>query len=158
MSVELDLQLAVDDCDVPSADSFRRWADAALKGRRKRAELTIRVVSAEESQALNATFRGKQAPTNVLSFAADLPQEVALPLLGDLVICAPLVRSEAQAQGKPADAHWAHLVVHGCLHLLGFDHDSDTDASTMENLETVILDNLGYPDPYEQQCVPLALG
>ena len=158
MSIALDLQLAVDDSSVPAQACFRRWADAALDGRRKHAELTIRVVSAEESQALNATYRGKQAPTNVLSFAADLPQEVALPLLGDLVICAPLVHSEAQAQGKTTEAHWAHLVVHGCLHLLGFDHESDSEAATMESLETVILDNLGYPDPYEQQSIPRALG
>ena len=157
MSIDLDLQFAVDEPDLPAVDSFHHWAGAALAGRRDNAELTIRVVSAAESQTLNATYRGRQAPTNVLSFAADLPPGVNLSLLGDLVICAPLVRSEAQAQGKSPDAHWAHLVVHGCLHLLGFDHESEADASAMESLETVILENLGYPDPYEQQLAALAL-
>lgn len=151
MNLELELQLAVDTDDVPAVDDFRRWAAAALAGHRSDVELTIRVVSRHESQSLNAAYRGKSGPTNVLSFAADLPGELELPLLGDLVICASLVRSEAREQGKPEHAHWAHLVVHGCLHLLGFDHVAEHDAEKMERLETVILDKLGYPDPYSHQ-------
>ncbi|MEM9057669.1 MAG: rRNA maturation RNase YbeY, partial [Pseudomonadota bacterium] len=147
---DLDLQLAVPQ-PVPSIDSFRRWAGAALAGRRDGAELTVRVVSPDESAALNAAYRGKDAPTNVLSFAAELPPPIDVPLLGDLVICAALVEREAREQGKTLEAHWAHLVVHGCLHLLGFDHGSDAEAREMEGLETVILAELGYPDPYGQR-------
>ena len=154
--MNLDLQVAVSDSGLPDPADFARWADAALEGRRDDAELTIRVVDAAESQSLNGTYRGKDAPTNVLSFNAELPPEVDLPLLGDLVLCAPVVAAEAREQGKPLDAHWAHLVVHGCLHLLGFDHENEADALKMEALETVILAKLGYPDPYVPSNAPRA--
>jgi probable rRNA maturation factor len=110
------------------------------------------VVDCAESAALNLRFRSREGPTNVLSFAADVPAEVDLPLLGDIVICAPLVVEEAAAQGKNLQAHWAHLVIHGALHLLGFDHDSKADARQMESREIALLASLGFSDPY--QLVP----
>ena len=133
---------------VPGEMDLSRWAAAALAGRRAGAELSIRIVDEEEGATLNATYRRKQGATNVLSFPAELPAGVPLPVLGDLVICAPVVAREAAEQGKPLEAHWAHLVVHGCLHLLGFDHVTDTQAAEMESLERSILADMGYPDPY----------
>ena len=135
---------------VPSAASFRRWVEAALHGakRRKATELAIRIVGLEEGQALNRDYRGKDYPTNVLSFPAELPPGVALPLIGDLAICAPVVQREAAEQGKSARDHWAHLTVHGVLHLLGHDHLEDAEAEAMEALETRILAGLGIADPY----------
>jgi probable rRNA maturation factor len=97
---------------------------------------------------LNQHYRGKPGPTNVLSFPADLPESLQLPLLGDIVICAPVVAREAVEQGKPAAAHWAHMAVHGALHLLGYDHICETEATEMEDLETAILATLGFPCPY----------
>lgn len=135
---------------LPAAVSLRRWVAAALAGarRRKPAELSIRVVDADEGRALNRHYRGKDYATNVLSFAAELPPGIDLPLLGDLVICAPVVAREAAEQGKPERNHWAHLTVHGVLHLLGHDHIADADAERMEALERRILAKLGMPDPY----------
>jgi probable rRNA maturation factor len=141
------VQIATRRAGVPHARSFARWANAAFAGagvRRARdsAELTIRVVGAAESRKLNRTWRGKDKPTNVLSFAADAP------VLGDLAICAPVVAREAREQGKAPAAHWAHMVVHGVLHLLGYDHENDRDAAQMEARETKILAQLGMPNPY----------
>ena len=117
-------------------------------------ELSIRLVNEEEGSNLNQTYRDKTGPTNVLSFPfqnpENLPPEQNLPLLGDIVICAPLVRQEALAQGKAEVNHWAHLTVHGTLHLLGYDHINDEEAQIMEQLETEILAELGFPDPYKQ--------
>jgi probable rRNA maturation factor len=110
--------------------------------------LAIRVVDAAESQELNRTYRDKDKPTNVLSFPFDLPPEIEETHLGDLAICAEVVAEEAQEQGKPLAAHWAHMVVHGVLHLRGFDHIEDVDADVMEERERVILDSLGISDPY----------
>ncbi|HET7175215.1 MAG TPA: rRNA maturation RNase YbeY [Gammaproteobacteria bacterium] len=134
--------------EVPAEAAFRHWAEAALSGRRAEAELAIRVVSEAESAELNSHYRGKTGPTNVLSFPAQLPAGVPLPVLGDLVICAPVVAREAREQGKSAEAHWAHLVVHGCLHLLGFNHEAEAEAEAMEAIERQILAGLGLPDPY----------
>ncbi|SKB43378.1 rRNA maturation RNase YbeY [Luteibacter sp. 22Crub2.1] len=136
---------------VPAPASFRRWVEAALKGarRRKGTELSIRIVDAEEGQSLNLQYRGKDYATNVLSFPVELPPGVDLPLIGDLVICAPVVTREAAEQGKKAADHWAHLTVHGTLHLLGYDHIDDAEAETMEALETRVLAGLGIADPYE---------
>ena len=135
---------------IPAAASFRRWVEAALRGakRRKPVELAIRIVDADEGRALNRDYRGKDYATNVLSFPAELPPGVQLPLLGDLAICAPVVQREALEQGKRAKDHWAHLTVHGVLHLLGYDHIADDEAETMEALETRILAGLGIADPY----------
>ena len=133
---------------VPAEAELSRWAAAALAGRRAGAELAIRIVDEAEGAELNATYRHKQGATNVLSFPARLPPGVPLALLGDLVICAPVVAREAREQGKAPEAHWAHLVVHGCLHLLGYDHDDEAEAQEMESLERAILAGMGYPDPY----------
>jgi probable rRNA maturation factor len=133
---------------LPAAVSFRRWAAAAAQGRIKRADLAIRIVDAKEGRSLNRHYRGKDYATNVLSFPVELPEGVSLPLLGDLVICAPVVAKEALEQGKPLAAHYAHLTVHGVLHLLGLDHEDDREAEAMEQLERDILARLGLPDPY----------
>lgn len=146
----IDIQIAADDDHTPSEDAFRTWVAAALPPSMHEAELTIRIVSPEESEALNAQYRGQQKPTNVLSFPADLPEEIDLPLLGDLVICAAIVKAEAKTQNKTLEAHWAHMVIHGTLHLLGYDHIEDHDAEEMEALETKLLSALGFPAPYEQ--------
>ena len=146
--VSVDLEDASRAAGVPSAEQFQRWATAAFAGRREAAELSIRVVGEQESAELNGRYRGKHYATNVLSFPAQLPPGVPVPAVGDLVICAAVVTREATAQGKPVEAHWAHLTVHGCLHLIGYDHEDDRQAAEMEPLETAILANLGFPDPY----------
>ncbi len=138
---------------IPAAASFRKWVAAALAGRIREADLAIRIVDSEEGRALNRHYRGKDYATNVLSFPAELPEGlpkgVKFPLLGDLVICAPVVAREADAQGKPRNAHYAHLTIHGCLHLLGMDHIDPREAEAMEQLERDILAGLGVPDPYQ---------
>ncbi|HEY3858319.1 MAG TPA: rRNA maturation RNase YbeY [Gammaproteobacteria bacterium] len=146
--IEVEVEDVSGAADVPSEADFQRWAAAAFAGRRPEAELSIRVVSEPEGAELNSRYRGKSGPTNVLSFPAELPPGVPLPTVGDLVICAPVVVREAAAQGKSVESHWAHLTVHGCLHLIGYDHEDDNKAAEMEPLETAILAGLGYPDPY----------
>lgn len=148
MSIDLDLQRASEQVGIPPDSDFRAWVGAAL-GERDQVELTIRIVGHEESQALNHRYRDKDRPTNVLSFPAELPAGLEIPLLGDIVICAPLVADEAAEQGKALRAHWAHLTVHGVLHLLGHDHQLEQDAEKMEGLEISILRSLGFPSPYE---------
>ena len=133
---------------IPAAPSFRTWVAAALHGRIREADLAIRLVDEAEGRALNRHYRGKDYPTNVLSFPAELPEGVKLPLLGDLVICAPVVAREAAEQAKALRAHYAHLTVHGVLHLLGWDHEDDVEAEAMEQLEREILAGLGIQDPY----------
>lgn len=150
MSIKVDIQRAAEVAasDMPLAREFRVWVRAALARRHRDAELALRVVGEEESAYLNKTYRGKPGPTNVLSFAAELSPDVPVALLGDLVICAPVVLREAGEQHKPAQAHWAHMTVHGCLHLLGYDHQTAREARTMEMLEIEILGQLGFADPY----------
>jgi len=150
VSVQVDIQAASSE-PVPDEGDIRTWIAAALAGRTTRddVEVCVRLVDAEEMAALNVQYRGKPGPTNVLSFPAALPAELDLPQLGDIVICAPVVRSEAAEQGKDPAAHWAHMTVHGTLHLLGYDHCEEKDAVCMEALETAILDQLHYPNPYE---------
>ncbi len=137
--------------DLPSDAALASWASSAL-GDDAPAALAIRLVDAEESQRLNHDYRGKAKPTNVLSFPTELPGAVLdeLPArpLGDLVLCAPLVAAEAEEQGKPLEDHWAHLVVHGVLHLRGYDHESAEEAEIMEALEIELLAGLQIPDPY----------
>lgn len=146
---EVDVQIATSDENIPSDEDFRSWVAAALPSDRLDSEVTIRVVGFDESQALNAQYRRQDKPTNVLSFPSELPPELQIPLLGDLVVCAGVVEREALEQGKSLLAHWAHMVIHGTLHLLGYDHESDTEAEEMEALETHILSQLGFPAPYE---------
>ena len=146
--IELDLQLATD-ANAPGEADFRRWCELALRQRSADSELTIRLVDEPEGRELNRTWRQKDYATNVLSFPADVPDELLdIPLLGDLVICVPVVEREAAEQGKALEAHWAHLVIHGCLHLLGYDHIDDEEADEMEALERTLLAELGHPDPY----------
>ena len=141
---------AVPRAGVPAAASFRQWVEAALRGakRRKSTELSIRIVAVDEGCALNRDYRGKDYATNVLSFPAELPPGVKLPLIGDLAICAPVVLREATEQDKVPRDHWAHLTIHGVLHLLGYDHLEEVEAEAMEALETRILASLGIADPY----------
>ena len=149
MSLELDLQYAVPKQGLPGDEDFLRWAQAALQGYEADAELSIRLVDAAESRELNRTYRGKDKPTNVLSFPFEAPPGMDdFPLLGDLAICAAVVAEEAAEQGKPQAAHWAHMTVHGVLHLLGHDHQDDDEAERMESLEIEILAGLGYDNPY----------
>ncbi|MGH8283352.1 MAG: rRNA maturation RNase YbeY [Gammaproteobacteria bacterium] len=133
---------------LPTKTQFTCWVNAALQGRRDSAELTIRIVDEDESATLNRTYRHKDYPTNVLSFPASAPPGIKSSLLGDLVICAPVVLREAAQQRKATEAHWAHLTVHGILHLLGYDHEAEARAREMESLETAVLAGLGYSDPY----------
>lgn len=147
----LDLQVAVEDTDIPSLQEFEQWVKTALGNTLSHVELTIRLVSNEESQQLNATYRGKSKPTNVLSFPFEAPPGIELPLLGDLIICSTVVKQEAIEQNKPLKAHWAHMVVHGCLHLLGYDHIEDEEAEEMESLETQLIEGLGFLNPYKEQ-------
>lgn len=144
------LSYAVPRRGVPSAASFRRWAEAALAGARHRkpAELSIRIVGTREGRTLNSRYRERDYATNVLSFPVELPGGVQSSLLGDIVICADVVAREAREQGKSVRDHYAHLTIHGVLHLLGFDHQNERDATKMELLETRVLAGLGIPDPY----------
>lgn len=154
--VRLDVSVgyALPRAGLPAAVSFRKWVAAALHDRIREADLAIRLVDAREGRALNRHYRGKDHATNVLSFPAEiaegvkLPKGVKMPLLGDLVLCAPVVAREAREQGKPLAAHYAHLTVHGTLHLLGWDHGDDREAECMEQLEREILAGLGIGDPY----------
>ncbi|OBT12877.1 rRNA maturation RNase YbeY [Vibrio sp. UCD-FRSSP16_10] len=149
MAIYLDLQFAVeDDSQLPSEQEFQSWLDFTLTQFQPDSELTIRIVDSEESHQLNHDYRGKDKPTNVLSFPFEAPPEVEINLLGDLVICKQVVEDEAIEQQTPLKSHWAHMVVHGCLHLLGYDHIQDDEAEEMESLEADIMQGLGFEDPY----------
>ena len=147
---EILIQRRVPPAGVPSSASMREWANLALG--RVAGDLTLRIVDEAESQELNRRYRHKDKPTNVLSFPYD-GDMLDIPVLGDLVICAPVVQREASEQGKDARAHWAHMVVHGCLHLLGYDHEDDREAEIMENRERELLAQFGFPDPYETDAM-----
>ncbi|MBE7216702.1 rRNA maturation RNase YbeY [Shewanella benthica] len=151
LELDLDLQIAIDNENLPSKKDFELWVRIALRDTMTQAELTIRIVDEAESQELNSNYRGKDKPTNVLSFPFEAPPEIDIPLLGDLIICAPVVEFEAKQQHKSLQAHWAHMVVHGCLHLLGYDHIQDAEAEEMESLETQLVENLGFNNPYKEQ-------
>ncbi|WP_251978430.1 rRNA maturation RNase YbeY [Salinicola avicenniae] len=152
MSIEIDRQIAVPaeaEAELPTQAALESWVAAVLVAEGDdRHELTIRFVEPEESQQLNRDYRGKDKPTNVLSFPFEAPPGLALPLLGDLVICHAVVAREAAEQGKTLHAHYAHLVIHGCLHLLGHDHIDDEEAEQMEALERTLLAPFGIADPY----------
>ena len=151
-ALDVTVQFATRRTGVPHASSLANWANvafaAAQKPRRAQLPLTIRIVGAAESRVLNRTWRGKDKPTNVLSFPNLAEAPSPEPVLGDLAICAPVVAREAREQGKDPKAHWAHMVVHGVLHLLGYDHEDDRDAAVMESREVKILAQFGYADPY----------
>lgn len=147
--VILDLQLACEDSTgLPDETQFQAWLDAVIPQFQEEAEVTIRLVDEAESHDLNLTYRGKDKSTNVLSFPFEAPPGIELPLLGDLIICRQVVEREALEQDKPLEAHWAHMVIHGSLHLLGYDHIDDGEAEEMEGLETEIMLALGFSDPY----------
>jgi probable rRNA maturation factor len=140
-TLNLTIQLASEAASLPSKLQFRKWAKAAL---RVDTEVTIRIVDAEEGRQLNSMYRGKDYATNVLTF----PLTEYPYLMGDIIICAPVVEAEAHAQAKSLEAHYAHLTVHGILHLHGYDHETEPQAELMESLETAIVTKLGYPSPY----------
>ncbi|PQJ67671.1 rRNA maturation RNase YbeY [Photobacterium angustum] len=149
MAIYLDLQHATENLDgLPTEAEFQQWLNAAVIPFQADAEVTIRLVDEQESHALNLEYRGKDRPTNVLSFPFEAPPGMELELLGDLIICRQVVEKEALEQNKPLKAHWAHMVVHGSLHLLGYDHIEDEEAEEMESLETEIMQNMGFVDPY----------
>ncbi len=160
MTLHVEVQFALDDSSsgwLPDAGQFSRWAQAAFEAAGKspagEAQMTLRLVEEAEIVQLNRDYRHKTAPTNVLSFPFELPQGVSPSEcggeLGDVVICAPVVRREAAQQGKTAESHWAHMVVHGVLHLLGYDHVTEAEAERMEPLEVRILAALGFASPYQ---------
>ena len=147
MSTEIDVQRVTGFKPLPAYSELVLWAETALQGK-DGVELAIRLVDRDESRALNQKYRGQDKPTNVLSFPADLPPGLGLSLLGDIVVCAPLAGEEAEAQGKCPQSHWAHLVIHGVLHLLGHDHQDEREAQEMETLETELMASLGFQNPY----------
>jgi probable rRNA maturation factor len=149
MTASLEVQRASHSGKIPTKTSLAKYAQATLDGHLGAAKLVIRIVDQPESQAMNRQYRGIDKSTNVLSFPFEAPPHVPSKHIGDLVICAPVVEREAVEQGKPLEAHWAHMVVHGILHLLEYDHQTDADAETMEGLEIAILGRLGFPNPYE---------
>ena len=149
MPTSVDLQNDSNFEPIPTENQFERWVSAALRRQYEQLEQTICIVDEAQSRELNHRYRGKDRPTNVLAFPAD-SDLLDYDNLGDLVICAPVVRAEAHEQGKTEEAHWAHLVVHGMLHLQGFDHQSEQQAAEMEALEIEILDTLGYTNPYNE--------
>lgn len=153
--IELDYQNACTDKQIPSEQQCLTWLQQFLPEFQEVSELTIRIVDENESQALNHQYRGKEKPTNVLSFPSEVPayitEEMDFPLLGDLVICAQVVNRESVEQNKSFEAHWAHMLLHGCLHLLGYDHIEDEEAQEMESLEIEILQKMGFTNPYNDQ-------
>jgi probable rRNA maturation factor len=146
--IQIDLQNDYDFPNVPDDNAFLEWVEAALQSSMDQLEQSIRLVDDAESQQLNAQYRGKDKPTNVLSFPAEPSEYLGYQNLGDLVICVPVVEREAIEQNKPLLSHWAHMVIHGMLHLQGYDHLNDDQAHEMEQLEIEILAGLGHTNPY----------
>ena len=150
MNNAIEVQLSHDDELVPDGPRITAWVDRALKSVQKRAvSITVRVVTREEMQSLNVRFRGQNSATNVLSFPSDDRGSQRPGVRGDIVVCSVVVQTEAQEQNKAVDAHWAHMIIHGVLHLCGYDHTTDAVATDMESLEVLILHQLGFPDPYQ---------
>ena len=150
MKHNIDIQntLEPDPENLPDVKQLEDWANQALTSLKNVSDMTIRIVDENEIQLLNQTYRHKNSPTNVLSFLAEIPEEIELPLLGDIIICSAVVEKEAKEQEKSPESHWAHMVIHGTLHLLGYDHLNDTDANEMESKEIEILSHFGYSNPY----------
>lgn len=147
MTIQLDVQIAIQDSNLPTSSDLKTWAEE-IPSSEIDANICLRVVDENEAKDLNNRFRKIDKATNVLSFPADIPKEVRLNYLGDVVICAPVVFQEAAAQGKDPSSHWAHLLVHGILHLQGYTHDDEKQAENMEALEIKILERLGIENPY----------
>lgn len=150
MELELELQINSQQQGLPQAKDFEHWISNALQDFKAHAEVLVRIVDEEESAQLNSEYRSKNGSTNVLSFPFEAPPQVEMDLLGDVVICAPVIEREALQQGKTVESHWAHMAVHSSLHLLGFDHQTDEQAAEMESLEKEILARMGYANPYKE--------
>ena len=151
MSYRIDIEINSTSKQIPSIENIELWISTALESDELNdAEVSVYIVDEAESQDLNFQYRSKDKPTNVLSFPAEIPEEVGVPLLGDLVVCAPVVEREAKEQGKSLEAHWAHMLIHGSLHLLGYDHVEDDEAEVMEALETRLVTQLKFPAPYTE--------
>ena len=146
----VEIQIIFTSPEQPSEAQIQLWIDTALTDIQRDTEIVVRIVDEQESAELNETYRHKQGATNILSFPVEIPEGIDLNLLGDLVICAPVLEKEAQQQGKILDHHWAHIIIHGVLHLLGYDHLDDEQAEEMENKEIILLQKLNIPNPYEQ--------
>lgn len=147
----LDIQIATETSDYPSEQQFQHWVDTVLTDQNQDSEIVIRLVDDAESAELNQQYRHKHGPTNILSFPFEAPANIEMDLLGDLVICTPLIAKEALEQHKVPDHHWAHITIHGLLHLLGYDHIEDDDADEMEALEIKFLNMLNIANPYQEE-------
>lgn len=152
---EIDVQYAIEkSSSLPSKEQISTWVNNTLSRHETDGGLTVRITDEAEITELNRDYRNQDKPTNVLSFPMDLSielaEEIGISMLGDIVICAPVVEKEATEQNKPLQSHWAHMLIHGTLHLLGYDHIDDTEAEEMESLEIEIMHKLGYKDPYQQ--------
>jgi len=148
----IEIQAILSSTAQPCQEKIQRWVDAALADLNRDTEIVVRIVDEQESATLNKQYRHKIGPTNILSFPVEIPEGVELNLLGDLVICAPLLEIEALEQNKPLMNHWAHIIIHGVLHLLGYDHIDNDEAEIMENKEIKILTTLNIENPYIQDC------
>jgi len=148
MTVTIDLSIASHSNQIPSETAFKKWVNAVAISQSEDYEISIHVIDEKESSSLNHTWRNKEGPTNVLSFPADLPEGVPISLLGDLAVCAPVIEKEASEQAKSLEAHWAHIIIHGTLHLFGYDHVDESEAEEMESMEIDIMKRLGFSNPY----------
>ena len=147
-TIELSVSDDVNKLNLPSEENFQHWAQSSYAGNNE-VVASLQIVSSDEMQVLNKDYRGKDKPTNVLSFPMELPEEVGINILGDLALCDEVIKSEAEEQGKQVEAHWAHMVVHGMLHLQGYDHIGDDEANVMETKEIEIMKALGFENPYK---------
>lgn len=146
--IELSISDDVNEEHLPKEENFQRWAEASYAGDDEMVA-SLQVVSSDEMQNLNKDYRGKDKPTNVLSFPMELPEEVGINILGDLALCDEVIEAEARQQAKTSEAHWAHMIVHGMLHLQGYDHIEDDEAEAMEAKEIKIMKSLGFENPYK---------
>jgi probable rRNA maturation factor len=146
----VEIQTIFESTGQPSEQQIQLWIDTALTDIQRDTEIVVRIVDEFESAELNETYRHKQGATNILSFPVEIPEGIDLNLLGDLVICAPVLEKEAQQQGKILAHHWAHIIIHGALHLLGYDHLDDEQAEEMESKEIALLQKLNIHNPYQQ--------
>ena len=149
----LEIQTETTASNLPSEAQLQTWVDVALKEYGKESELVIRIVDADESAELKEQYRQKTGPTNILSFPFEAPEHIEIDLLGDLVVCAPVLEKEALEQQKTLHDHWAHIIIHGVLHLLGYDHIVDNEAQIMEEKETQLLKELNITNPYLQETI-----